>query len=129
MPTFLGPFSLEDFPEVEFLKKVNLVSAEFSYLQQPGTLNLGDIVLTGTQVIQVLIKVKTPFTGNPSLTIGTNSNPQRFADSSQMDLSEPGVYLAMVLDTLEMASQIRAFWNPNGANQGEIAVFALITDP
>lgn len=129
MPTFLGPYSLEDFPEVEFLKKINLVSAELNYLQPPGTLNLGDILLTGTKVIQILIKVKTSFDGNPVLTIGTNSNPIQYAESDQIDLSETGVYLAMVLESLDIATQIRAFWNPNGALQGEAEIFALLTDP
>ena len=129
MPTFLGPFSDTDIEEEIFLKKLSLVNITIDSFSPPGTLNLGDIVLTGTRIVQVLINIKSGFNGSPILSIGTSSDPNRFADSSSSDLTETGVYLTTPLDTIEVASLIKAFWNPGGASQGSLEIFVILSDP
>lgn len=130
MPSFLGPYSLDDFPGDELLKKINIASVTIDSSDLPGTLNLGDIFPIGTQILQFFIKIKTPFDGNPDLTIGTNSEPIRFAESSlSIDFAEQGIYVAMSFDLIETATQIKCYWSPNGCTVGEMQVYALISDP
>lgn len=130
MPTFLGPFTFGDMPEQEYMKNLNLVSSELKFLNPPGTINLSDVLLLGTRVVQILVNVKTKFTGgSPTLTIGTNSNPSKYGDNAAVDLSETGVYLMMPLDILEIATQVKAFWNPDGVTEGEAEIFAIIAEP
>ncbi|NCN09681.1 MAG: hypothetical protein GW938_07540 [Leptospira sp.] len=131
MPSFLGPYSLDEFPEDNLLKKINIVKITIDSSSNPGTYNLGDILQAGTQILQFFIKIRNPFENSePSLTIGTNSEPIKFADSSEsVDFSTQGIFVGMSFETLEFASQIKCYWNPNGAINGEMDVYALLSDP
>lgn len=127
MPTFLGPFENADIPKEIFMKNVVLLENTITFSMESGSFNLGDVVLTGTVVIQVLVKIKEGFNGNSSISVGTNFNPTEYVREIDLDISEPGSYFFPILQELITASQLKVFFTKHGSTSGEAEVFALVT--
>ncbi|TGJ99846.1 hypothetical protein EHO57_13885 [Leptospira langatensis] len=129
MPTFLGPFTLDDYPEDNLLKKVNLAEAEIDFSSPAGSFNLGDILQTNSTVVQVLVRVTQAFDGLPSISVGDTVSQDSWLNEDGIDLSEVGVFLSMVLEKLLTVTQGRVYWDPGGSTVGSLKVFLLVTDP
>lgn len=127
MPTFLGPFENSDISKEIFMKNVSLFESNITHSMQSGSFNLGDVVLTGTVVIQVLVKIKEAFNGNSTISVGTNFNPTEYVREIDLDISEPGTYFFPILQELITASQLKVYFTKQGSTTGEAEIFVLIT--
>ncbi|EMJ62099.1 hypothetical protein [Leptospira sp. P2653] len=129
MPSFLGPFTNEDFPEDNRLKKLNVAEAEIDFSNAAGTLNLGDILQVNSVVVQVFVRVLTPFNGSPSLTVGDTITADKWLDVYGTDLSLSGIFLGFAFEILTSLTQARVYWSPNGCSAGKLRVYLLVSDP
>lgn len=129
MPTFLGPFTLDDFPEDNLLKKLNVAETTIAFSNPAGAFNIGDILQINSVVLQILVRIDTPFDGNPTLTIGDTLVADKWMDIMGIDLTERGVYLGFCVETLSAITQARSYWNPGGCTTGSMKVYMLISDP
>lgn len=129
MPTFLGPFTFDDFPEDNRLKKLNVAEAEIDFSNVAGTINLGDILQVNSIVVQVFVRVLIPFNGSPNLTVGDTILADKWLDPEGTDLSVSGIFLGIAFDTILALTQARVYWSPNGCSVGKLRVYLLVSDP
>jgi len=129
MPTFLGPFNFDEVLEKSLMSNVVLSEVKIESTLAPGSFNLGEILQVGTLIFQVILSVKTPFDGNPSLTVGDTLTQNRFLDSSQISFSEQGSYFSIPLETIEAVNQCKVYWNPGGSSTGSAKLYLISSNP
>lgn len=123
MPTFLGPYSFDDFLEDSTLKNLFVSETEIDFSNPLGSYNLGDVLAINSLVSHLFVKVIVPFDGNPSLTIGDTTSVDKWFDTGGLDLSEAGVFLGVVLEKISSMTQAKIYWNPNLCSKGKVNVF------
>ncbi|MCG6195655.1 hypothetical protein LFX25_20645 [Leptospira sp. FAT2] len=123
MPTFLGPFSFDEFLENAILKNLFVSETEIDFSNPLGSYNLGEVLGINSLVSHIVVKVILPFDGNPVLTIGDTTSVDKWFDEGGVDLSEIGVFFGVVLDRIESTTQAKIYWNPKFSSKGKAKIF------
>ncbi|PJZ89547.1 hypothetical protein [Leptospira levettii] len=131
MPTFLGPYSYDDYPTSTPNKPVKISQIKLSYANPLSQVNLGDIVALNGIVIEAIVKVVTAFEGSslPSMTIGSNTLPAKYLTEESVDFEVEGIYKKSIFEPVISNEQPRVYWNPNGATAGELLIFLIFSEP
>ncbi|MDH5597617.1 MAG: hypothetical protein OEY34_00750 [Cyclobacteriaceae bacterium] len=111
------------------MKNISMISLDIDSNTAAGPVPIGDTLLAGCVIIQVLVFVETAFNGTPLLTIGLNSNPSEYENGDNIDPSEAGVYSQFSFKKMTVSSIINAYWNNTGVTEGRMKIVILYSEP
>lgn len=126
---FLGPYNTGD--EYGILIEALMANTanqkvNFSFTS-PASINIGGTLNVGKDILAFIMLVKTPFDGiDPTLSIGTQIDPDYFRETGSVDLSVQGNYLILPnkLD-FNTIIQPKIYLNLGGSTQGEALFYML----
>jgi hypothetical protein len=127
--SFLGPYTFDDFPVSNPNKPVKTSYVKLSYLDSNTVLNLADTVPVNSLVVACGVKVYQPFNRNPTIQIGSNFLPTKYATTEDFDLKSEGIQMKDVIEPIITTEQPRVTFNSDGSTEGELLVVIFFSEP